>query len=36
MINESINESINEYINESIKELKTMYHIINYECMVYL
>ena len=34
MINESINESINEYINEI--ELKTMYHIINYECMVYL
>lgn len=29
-----INESINEYINEI--ELKTMYHIINYECMVYL
>jgi hypothetical protein len=34
MINESINEYINEYINEI--ELKTMYHIINYECMVYL
>jgi hypothetical protein len=30
MINESINESINEI------KLKTMYHIINYECMVYL